>query len=144
MVYALKEARRVLRPGGNLVDMDSPPGFLFLGVEVQPGRRNIEPARSRDSGKGELNAQRAVASVVEEGLFRSLEESEFDLVYRFDSVEAMEEYMAAYDALYAESEALSSVDPEVLERTYQAVKRAGRGARPVIVERALFRSLVSS
>lgn len=144
MVHALKEARRVLRPEGQLIDMDSPPGFLLLGVEIQPGRRKVEAARREPTGNGELSAARAVSQVVEEGLFRLVEEREFDLVYRFDSISAMEAYMAAYDAIYEDSDPLSSVEPDVLERTRRAARETGERARPVIVERGVFRSLVAS
>ncbi|MDP9281382.1 MAG: hypothetical protein M3P38_04725 [Chloroflexota bacterium] len=80
MVDALKEAHRILRPRGILVDA-RPDSRLFAHAEHQGAKGKYRPAGVIATARAELvndrTSDRAVATAVRNGWFRSLRASRF-------------------------------------------------------------------
>ncbi len=68
MVHALREARRVLRPGGILIDLRPAPKHRRVGLGK--GRRWRQVGLTRESFDNDRAADRAVAEVLRAGLLR--------------------------------------------------------------------------
>ena len=77
MVHALHEAHRVLKPNGTLIDLRPAAKHRRIGLGVGRGWRLVGVMREKfDDDRA---ADRAVAQVLREGLFRGESRIEFDL-----------------------------------------------------------------
>lgn len=77
MVHALREAHRVLRPGGILIDLR--PAARHRRVGLSDGRRWASVGLMHESLDDDHAADRAVAEVTRAGLFRRRSRFETDL-----------------------------------------------------------------
>lgn len=77
MVHALREAHRVLKPGGILIDLR--PAARHRRVGLSDGRRWVSIGLMRESLDDDHAADRAVAEVTRAGLFRRQSRFETDL-----------------------------------------------------------------
>jgi hypothetical protein len=68
MVHALREAHRVLKPDGLLLDLRPGPVHRRVGIEVDGQYRQV--AIMNESLKDDFAANRAVTEVLQEGLFK--------------------------------------------------------------------------
>jgi hypothetical protein len=89
MVYALKEAWRVLAPRGVMVDLlplslDAPLDILFKEEKEFVGVADTSPDLDT-----EIAADRAIEKVVKEGYFRELSVDRFEVAYCWDTVRGM-------------------------------------------------------
>lgn len=95
MVHALHEAHRVLRPRGILVDA-RPDSRVLAYVEHQTprGYRVIgRLATARDTLVDDRASDRALASVMDEGMFRSLKARTFWHRVHFDDLRSLQDYL---------------------------------------------------
>ena len=70
MVHALREAHRVLKPDGLLLDLRPGAVHRRLGIEVDSQYKQL--AIMNESLKDDYAANRAVAEIIQEGLFKTV------------------------------------------------------------------------
>src|SRR5512139_3375456 len=94
MVHALEEIRRVLVPGGVLIDIR--PLADRWQVEVESGRGVRETGRVEDLPEqvnGDVAANEAVREVEKSGWFRREQEELFPFFYSWDTPSEMENFV---------------------------------------------------
>jgi SAM-dependent methyltransferase len=130
MVHALYEAHRVLKPDGILIDLRPALKHRHAGLVLSPadGLGHGSDFKSlgvmREDFTDDRAANRAVAHVVREGLFRRESRAEFDLDPMMDSLDDLREWL---DDLCSQDKTPSHA--WLVERLEQAVVRAGPGSR---------------
>lgn len=95
MVHALEEIRRVLTPGGVLIDIR--PLADRWQVEVESLRGVRETGRVEDLPEqvnGDVAANKAMGEVERSGWFRREQEELFPFFYSWDTPSEMEEFIA--------------------------------------------------
>ncbi len=70
MVHALREAHRVLKPDGLLLDLR--PGAVHRRVGIEVDSQYKQLAIMNESLKDDFAANRAVAEIIQEGLFKTV------------------------------------------------------------------------
>jgi len=70
MVHALREAHRVLKPDGLLLDLR--PGAVHRRVVIEVDSQYKQLAIMNESLKDDFAANRAVAEIIQEGLFKTV------------------------------------------------------------------------
>jgi SAM-dependent methyltransferase len=70
MVHALREAHRVLKPDGLLLDLR--PGAVHRRVGIEVDSQYKQLAIMNESLKDDYAANRAVAEIIQEGLFKTI------------------------------------------------------------------------
>ncbi|HMB21431.1 MAG TPA: hypothetical protein VKP08_01305 [Anaerolineales bacterium] len=94
MVHALEEVRRVLAPGGVLIDVR--PLADRWQVEVESGRGVRETGRVEDLPEqvnGDVAANNAMQAAERDGWFRREHEELFPFFYSWDTPSEMEEFI---------------------------------------------------
>src|SRR5512145_380303 len=94
MVHALEEIRRVLAPGGTLIDIR--PLADRWQVEVESRRGVRETGRVEDLPEqvnGDVAANKAMQAAERDGWFRREQEELFPFFYSWDSPSEMEEFI---------------------------------------------------
>lgn len=119
MVHALREAHRVLEPLGLLLDLRPHYGPSRLQLPAGGGWRTVGPATLPRPDEDLIASDRAVAAVVESGLFRRRQQEVFLLYRYFQDVEELVAYSA-------ERWTDSELDPATLERVRKV------GGRPSV------------
>ena len=76
MVHALRETHRVLKPGGILIDLRPAPVHRRIGIEIE-GQFELLAVMT-EKLDDDHTANRAVAEVVEDGLFEPVSRARFD------------------------------------------------------------------
>lgn len=95
MVHALKEAHRVLKPNGLLIDLRPAPAHRRLGLGE--GRRWREVGELHEVLDDDYAADAAVEQLVRDGYLRVERRSGFQLDRVMDSIEEAREFMADFD-----------------------------------------------
>ena len=111
MVHALEEIRRVLIPGGILIDLR--PVAANWPVEVVSRRERQSAGRMTDSAEDveqDEAANRSMATAAERGWYQRERERNFPFSYYWDSPEQMLEFVREEWADFA------SVDEDVMRR----------------------------
>ena len=75
MVHALREAHRVLKPDGLLLDLR--PGAVHRRVGIEVDSQHKQLAIMTESLKDDYAANRAVAEIIQEGLFKIVSRIQF-------------------------------------------------------------------
>ncbi len=91
MVHALKEASRVLKPGGLLIDLR--PAAAHRRVGLGAGRNWRLVGVMRESLEEDHAANAAIRAVVRSGLFKPMSRVRFDLDREMDTVEEMRAWL---------------------------------------------------
>ena len=76
MVHALREAHRVLKPDGLLLDLR--PGAVHRRVGIAVDSQHKQLAIMTESLKDDYAANRAVAEIIREGLFKTVSRIQFN------------------------------------------------------------------
>jgi SAM-dependent methyltransferase len=94
MVHALHEAHRVLKPGGVLIDLRPAPKHRHAGLGDGADFKSV--GVMREDFADDRAANRAVARVLREGLFRRELRLAFDLDRVMDSLDDFREWLDAF------------------------------------------------
>jgi SAM-dependent methyltransferase len=137
MVHALEAIRRLLRPGGRLIDIHPAPTAWV--VEVHQGRRLLFAAPARDDGDCDadvLQAEDALAHIVRRGLFVIERSGEFDIRVYASSAAELRKYMTEANAYDDEPEVERSAarNTELYARVEAIMEAAGAGTEVVYHE----------
>ena len=95
MVHALKEAHRVLKANGLLVDLRPAPAHRRIGLGE--GRRWREVGELHETLDEDYAADAAVATMIEDGYFRPEQRLRFQLDRVMDTIDDAREFMADFD-----------------------------------------------
>ena len=125
MVHALKEAHRVLQPGGILIDLR--PALKHRRAGLGEGEEVRWLGVMREDFSDDRAANRAVARVLREGLFRPETQTEFDVDRVLDSLDDFREWLDEYATP-------GKLPPHewLLKRLEHAEKKTGGQARIVV------------
>jgi hypothetical protein len=99
MVHALREAQRVLQPNGLLLDLR--PAAVHRRVGLARGRRWLPIAPMRERFDNDRAANRAVAQVVAQGLFRLEARRQFEVWRQMDTLEEFRAWLADFPQPHA-------------------------------------------
>lgn len=126
MVHALREARRVLSPGGLLFDVR--PAAVHRRVGLSHGGMYEPLAVMREKFHDDYAANRAVTQVINAGLFKSKRRIRFECVRMMD-------HLSEFQAWLEEFVTLGKMPSHdwLLQRVREGIKM--RGGRPRIVVR---------
>lgn len=136
MVHALEEINRLLRPDGRLVDIRPYAEPSMLKVVAGGQTLFAEPKRENDH-EGVLESDRAMARVIDRGLFTVERGRDFDfLSYGSSSAELREfwDRYNDYDPTPKEQEQLTFED-KVYAKAEEVRKDSGEAAEVVVHER---------
>jgi hypothetical protein len=134
MVHALRESRRVLKAGGLLVDLR--PAIVHRRLAIRRGGRTLKVGAMHETFDEDRSANRAVRSVLRQGLVRQLATTTFECNRYLDTIGELKDWLAEFD----EVEGLPS-HHRLLEKARQAW-RPGREGKIVIHAPLVMRVLI--
>ncbi len=131
MALAVAEARRILRPGGVLLDIhpDGQPmrlEFWPAGEAPAAERRRLGELRTDATLNDFIAASAALAEAAGRG-WRLAAATTFDYPYRFDSLDELTEYLEDNDEL-------DLAGDDLLERALSALQQATRPMQLVLLQ----------
>ncbi|NIS82919.1 MAG: hypothetical protein GTO14_22580 [Anaerolineales bacterium] len=136
MVHALEEIRRLLKPGGMLIDIHPVPEGYF--IKALQGDRILFAERKRETCcEDVLYAEDALAEVVERDLFAVERRAEFDFLTYASSVCELRDYWEELNAFEADTkdEAVIAREEELYAQVEEIMQAAGAGVEVAIHER---------
>jgi SAM-dependent methyltransferase len=137
MVHALEEIRRLLKPGGYLIDIHPIRKAPLIKVYRGSDLLFNESDPGYDSDEGLLHTEEVLEEVVQRGLYLIEGTSEFEAVIYASTVAEMREYWAKYGAFDDEpkDEAIVARQNEIYARA-DDLMRSNDGAEISYHERA--------
>lgn len=137
MVHALEEIRRLLVPGGALIDIHPVPHWLFLRA-VHHETVLAEEPRAQTYIQDVLDAEQALTEAVQRGLFVVEQTGEFDFLTYASSVDELRAHWNQINAYEesADDEATLIEKERQYARFHAILRAAGEGAQIVDCERA--------
>jgi hypothetical protein len=114
MVHALREAHRVLKPDGLLLDLRPGPIHRRVGIEVDGQYRQV--AIMNESLDDDYAANRAVTEVLQKGLFKRISRIQVNC----NRVMALKDFAAWLADFPIEREALQKQLISTVERAFKA------------------------
>lgn len=137
MVHALEKIRRLLKPGGYLIDIHPIRGAPFIRVYQKQNMLFEESDPGYDSDEGLLHTEDALEEVVLRGLYIVEGMSKFEAVIYASTVAEMREYWAKYGAFDDEpkDEAVVARQNEIYAQADDLI-RSNQGAEISYHERA--------
>ncbi|NIM92935.1 MAG: hypothetical protein GTO18_04400 [Anaerolineales bacterium] len=136
MVHALEETRRLLKPGGVLVNILPVPEGYF--IEVHHDGRILFSERKRETCNDDvLRAEAAIRQVLDRGLFAIDQKDEFDFLIYGSSVSELRAYWEEQNAYEVEPNAKDALAREnyLNAQAEEIIAELGGGAEVVIRER---------
>lgn len=136
MVHTLEETRRLLKPGGVLINILPVPEGYF--IEVHHGGRIHFAERKRETlSEDVLRAQAAVKQVFDRGLFVIDQEIEFEFRTYGASVSEVRTYWEEQNAYEKEprAEDILAREDTLYTQAGEILDELGEGAQVVIFER---------
>ena len=147
MVHALEEIHRLLKPAGTLIEIHPSPEVPPL-VEVRSnGRLSFaEDDPGFDYAEDLRQAEAAVASVVDQGMFVLEDRRRFELRTYADSVKELRDHWEVAGAYSPEEkeETLVHLRDDMYERANAVMEEAARPSEIVYVEPATISRLAPS
>jgi SAM-dependent methyltransferase len=145
MVHALEEIHRLLRPAGTLIEIHpslEPPPSVEVRSDGGPSFSEDDPGF--DYADDLRQAEAAVATVVDRGVFALEGRRGFELRTYAASVEELRDYWAVYDAYDPEEteETLARRRDAMYERAAAAMDAAADDAEVIYVEPATMSRLL--
>ena len=95
MVHALSEARRVLKPGGRLIDLRPTARNRRVELELPDARLFIGEIDSSDTFPDHASADQALDAAIDVGDFQIEHKTTFDVVTDFDTVNDLRTFVAS-------------------------------------------------
>lgn len=137
MVHALEEIRRLLKPGGILVDIHPISEGSFIEA-YQDGRLLFSERKRETCSEDVLHAEKALAQAVEREFFFVDERAEFDFLTYASSVRELRAYWEEQDAYEDQSkdEAIVAREEYLYAQVEEILQTSGAGAEVVTNERA--------
>jgi SAM-dependent methyltransferase len=136
MVHALEEIYRLLKPGGDLIDIHPvPEGYLIKAFQ---GERILFAERKRETcSEDVLQAENAIAEIVNRDLFTIEKTAEFDFLIYASSVPELRDHLAELDAFEDAPLDESTVAREefLYAKVEEIMQASGAGAEVAIHER---------
>jgi ubiquinone/menaquinone biosynthesis C-methylase UbiE len=132
MVHALRQARRVLKDGGCLLDLRPAPALRHVGIEVNDSYQQVAIMRERLDEQ--YAADRAVKEMVKAGLLRLESRTRFDCTRRMDrftEFQAWLEEPARLSKIRSPKRLLESVKEALKSRT--EIPKSQRGKLRIVV-----------
>jgi hypothetical protein len=142
MVHALEEIHRLLKPDGLCLDIHPiPEGYL---IKVLQGETILfaEPRRETCS-EDVIQAQQAIAQVVERGLFKIERSDEYDVLTYASSVRELRAYwdeQNSYDDRPAD-EAVIAREENLYDQVEEIMRNSGESSKVAIHEKAVIARL---
>ena len=130
MVDALRRAHRMVTRDGTVVDVH--PSDVPASMEV--GAHAIGHVDAGDAPLRHAAAEAAVKTVVDAGLFEVDAVVSFDFYTYGDTVEELRDYIV-------ENWRNARIDDDIVERAKRALRGAGVGVRPRVLERVRLTTL---
>ncbi len=136
MVRALEEIRRLLKPGGMLIDIHPVPEGYFIKA-LQSGRILFAERKRDTCSEDVLHAENALAQGVERNLFAVDRRSEFDFLTYASSVDELRVYWEELNAYEdrPKDEALVAREQDLYAQVEEILQASGAGAEVAIHER---------
>jgi len=125
MVHALREAHRVLKPGGKLIDLRPAPKHRRVGIGTGKNWQSVGVMREKFDD--DLASNRAVAEVLRAGLFRRESRVEYDLDRVMDDMQDFREWLQDFADL-----GRISISDRLLKRLEAALKQRRKGTKIVV------------
>lgn len=144
MVHALEEIRRLLYPGGFLIEIHPVPNWLFLQV-IKDGMVLAAEPKPMTYTEDVLQSERALTEVVDRGFFVVEKFAEFNFI---TYAATLDELRAHWEQIneYSETQHDESVllqEEEQFARFESILQMAGEGAEVLIHERGRISRLMS-
>jgi hypothetical protein len=139
MVHALEEIHRLLKPGGELIDIH--PVAEHSSIEIhQNGEIDLAGYLEVHQWCVDFEqADNALAEIVQRGMFTIAQKSMFDTLTYYDSATEMStSFKEEIDKYAREAEAAGEAVPHaeaLAARTEELMQDAGSGAKPIRRER---------
>jgi SAM-dependent methyltransferase len=131
MVHALEEIRRLLRPGGILLDLHPVAGSWMVEVHQAGRLLHAEPFPGHEVSDQDIRiAEGALAAAVQGGLYVVESSREFEFLTYGPSVAELREFLVqenAYDNAPMDAD-MAAREAEVAARIEAIMQAAGRGA----------------
>ncbi len=116
-MHALSEVRRVLRPGGSLIDLRPTARNRQVELELSEARLHIGEIDGSNSAAEKLLADEALQAGLDRGLFTVEHRAQFEYISDLDTLEDLREFAAGLRR---------SVMPEALPRRIAALTAGER------------------
>jgi len=125
MVHALRQARRVLKDGGYLLDLRPAPLHRHIGIE-QDGKCELLIVMKEDF-VDDYAANRAVKEVIDAGLLKLIRRTRFDCTRRMDRFSDFKTWLDEYVSMGKVRGA------EELLETVKRAMRSRKGKRRIVI-----------
>jgi len=142
MVHALAESRRLLKPGGLLVDIHPLPDPPVLAVDRE-GRRAFSEASPSQGAEAYRQADQAIDEAVQRRQFAQEQTTIFDFLTHAPSAAALDEYLTMISAFDQEpgDPGAERLWAELLARADEAAGASNPAVDVILLEKARMTSL---